>query len=76
MGGEVVEFAGLETEGIWEEADLDLGGGIALLTEEAEEAAPMEGGDVADDGGVLGQLGDLTGIGIGVVKVTGGIDQF
>ena len=50
VGGEVVKFAGLETEGFGEEADLDLGGGIALLAEETEESAPVKGGDVADDG--------------------------
>ena len=74
VGGEVVKFAGLETEGLREEADLDLGGGIALLAEETEESAPVKGGDVADDGSVLGQFCDLTGIGVGVVKIAGGID--
>ena len=75
MGGEVVEFAGLETEGFGEEADLDLGGGVTLLTKETENPAPMEGGDVADDGGVLGQFCDLTGIGVGVIEIAGGVDQ-
>ena len=75
MGGEVVEFAGLETEGFGEEADLDFGGGVALLAKETEDSAPVERGDVADDGSVLGKFRNLTGIGVGVVKIAGGVDQ-
>ena len=76
MGGEVVEFTGLEAERFGEETDLDLGGTFALLTEEAKYPVPVERGNVADDGGVLWQLGDLAGIGIGIVEITGGVDQF
>ena len=75
VGGEVIELAGLQAEGFGEEADLDLGGGVTLLAKETEESAPVKGGDVADDGGVLGQFCDLTGIGVGVIEIAGGVDQ-
>ena len=75
VGGEIVKLAGLEAEGFGEEADLHLGGGVALLTEESEEPAPVERGNVADDGSVLRQLGNLAGIGEGVVEIAGGVDQ-
>ena len=75
VGGEIVKLYGLEAEGFGEEADLDLGGGVALLAEETEETTPVERGDVADDGGVLGQFGNLAGIGIGVIEIAGGIHE-
>ena len=76
MGGEVVEFAGLEAERFGEKADLEVGGGFALLAKETEESAPMKRGHIADDGGVLREFGDLTRVSKGVVEITGGVDQF
>lgn len=75
MGGEVVKFAGLEAERFGEEADLEFGGGFRFLSQEAEHAAPVERSNVADDGSVLGQFGNLARIRIGVVEITGGVDQ-
>ena len=46
------------------------------MSQEAEHAAPMERSDVADDGSVLGQFGDLARIRVGVVEITGGVDEF
>ena len=75
MGGEVVELAGLEAESFGKEADLDLGGSVGLLAEETEDPAPVKRRHVTNDRGVLGQLGNLAGIGIGVVEVAGGVNQ-
>ena len=74
MVGEVVEFAGLEMKGFGDEADLDFCIRILLLAQESEKFSKMERGGVADDGSIVGQLGDLPSIGDGVLKISGGID--
>ena len=74
MGGEVVEFAGLKVEGVRSETDLDFGVGVLLLAEESEKSAKVEGGVVANDGSVLRELGNFTGIGDGVLQISRGID--
>ncbi len=75
MGGEVVKFSGLKVEGFGDKADLNFGAGVLLLPKESQKSAKMKGGGVANDGSVGGQLGDFAGVGDGVCKVTGGIDQ-
>ena len=75
MGGEVVKFSGLKVEGFGDKADLNFGAGVLLLSKESQKSAKMKGGGVANDGSVGGQLGDFAGVGDGVCKVTGGIDQ-
>ncbi len=75
VGREVVKFACLEVKGFRNKADLNFGAGVLLLPKESQKSAEMEGGGVANDGSVGGQLGDFAGVGDGVCKVTGGIDQ-
>ena len=74
MGGEVVKFSGLKMEGLRDKADLNFGVGILFLAEESKKSAEVEGGGVANDGCVLGQLGNFTGIGDGVLQISRGID--
>ena len=75
MGRKVVKFSGLKVEGFGDKADLNFGAGVLLLPKESQKSAEMKGGGVANDGSVGGQLGDFAGVGDGVCKVTGGIDQ-
>ena len=75
MGGEVVEFASLKVEGVGSETDLDFGVTVLFLPKKAEQFTEMKRGDIADDGSVVGELGDFASVGDGVCKVTGGIDQ-
>ena len=72
--GEVVKFSGLKGEGFGDKADLDFGVGVLLLAEESEKSAEVEGGVVANDGSVLRELGNFTGIGDGVLQISRGID--
>ena len=74
MVGEVVEFAGLEMKGFGDKADLNFGVCVVLLAQESEKFSEMERGGVADDGSIVGQFGNLAGIGDGVLKISGGID--
>ena len=74
MGGEVVKFSGLKVEGLRDKADLDFGVGVLLLAEKSEKSAEVEGGVVANDGSVLGELGNFTGIGDGVLQIARGVD--
>ena len=74
MGGEIVKFASLKVEGVGSEADLDFGVGVLLLAEESEKSAKVKGGVVANDGSVLRELGNFTGIGNGVLQISRGID--
>jgi len=75
VGRKVVKFACLEVKGFRNKADLNFGAGVLLLPKESQKSAEMKGGGVANDGSVGGQLGDFAGVGDGVCKVTGGIDQ-
>ena len=75
VGRKVVKFSGLKVEGFGDKADLNFGAGVLLLPKESQKSAEMEGGGVANDGSVGGQLGDFAGVGDGVCEVTGGIDQ-
>ena len=74
MGGEVVKFSGLKVEGFGDKADLNFGVGILFLAEESKKSAEVEGGVVANDGSVLGELGNFTGIGDGVLQIASGVD--
>ena len=74
VGGEIVKFSGLKVEGFGDKADLDFGVGVLLLAEESEKSAEVEGGVVANDGSVLRELGNFTGIGDGVLQISRGID--
>ena len=76
MGREVVEFASLKVEGVRSEADLDFGVTVLLLPKKAEQFTKMKWGDIADDGRVIGEFGDFACITYGVLKISGGIDQF
>ena len=76
MGGEIVEFAGLEVKRFGNEADLNFCICVLLLAQKSEKFSEMERGGVADDGSIVGQFGNLAGIGDGVLKISGGIDQF
>ncbi len=75
MCGEVVQFSGLEAERFGEKVELNPDSALLLLAEEAEQAAPVKGGNVADDGSILGKVGGLAGLGVGLVQVSGGVDQ-
>ena len=76
MGGEVVKFASLKVEGVGSETDLDFGVTVLLLPKEAEQFTKMKRGDIANDGRVIGELGDFACITDGVFEISGGIDQF
>ena len=76
MGGEVVKFASLKVEGVGSETDLDFGVTVLLLPKEAEQFTKMKGGDIANDGRVIGEFGDFACITDGVIEISGGIDQF
>ena len=76
MGGEVVEFASLKVEGVRSETDLDFGVAVLLLSKKAEQFAKMKRGDIANDGRVFWKFGDFACITDGVLKISGGIDQF
>lgn len=74
MVGEEVKFSSLKVEGVGNEADLNFGICVLLLAQEFEKFSKMERGGIADDGGIVRELGDLTGIGDGVLQIPGGID--
>ena len=74
MGGEVVEFSSLQTERIRAQVELDFA--LRSLAEKAEQLAEMKRSHVSDDRGILRKFGDLAGIGDGILKISGSVDEF